>query len=329
MEPLVSIVIPTYNRAGLICQTIDNIFQQTYTKFELIIVDDGSTDDTLAKLRQYGKKIRVIEQKNSGPAVARNRGAAAAQGDIIAFQDSDDLWKPTKIARQVALLERFGSSVPCCLSNVLMGVVDGKEFTSFDHSVIRMREKEGIWLNVPEVLASTFVLFNQAAAIRRDAFERVGGFDEHLKYLEDYDLPLRLALEGPWAFIREPLVLYREDSPESFHEKAMKEPLVLKECELEICRRLLTKTAGKVEYAGFQRNLSRRLRRARRQMRTIKLLGEDSALAHAGAKFLMFVDHYMFSVFIRSPWFPRPATLPLGAWSPDQTNRQALESAVQ
>ncbi len=168
-DPLVSIIIPTYNRAGLICQTIDNVFQQTYTRFELIIVDDGSTDDTLANLRQSGQKIRVIEQQNSGPAVARNRGAAAARGEIIAFQDSDDLWKPTKIARQVALLERFGPKVPCCLSDVLIRVVNGKEYTSFDHSVIRMREKEGIWLNVPDVLAATFVFFNQAAAIRREA----------------------------------------------------------------------------------------------------------------------------------------------------------------
>jgi glycosyltransferase involved in cell wall biosynthesis len=329
MDPLVSIVIPTYNRAGLICQTIDNIFQQTYSRFELIIVDDGSTDDTLARLRSYGKKIRVIEQKNSGPAVARNRGAAAAEGEIIAFQDSDDLWKPTKIARQVALLERFGRTIPCCLCNVLMRVVNGKQFTSFDHSVVRMRENEGIWLNVPEVLAATFILFNQAAAIRRDAFERVGGFDANLKYLEDYDLPLRLALEGPWAFIQEPLVLYREDSPESFHEKAMKEPFVLKECELEICRRLLAKTVGKVEYAGFQKNLSRRVRRARRQVHAMKLFEEKSPVSHAVAKLLEFVDHYMYSAFIRSPWYPRPNTLPVDGWPVDQNKPQAVESVVR
>ncbi|HWO33294.1 MAG TPA: glycosyltransferase, partial [Candidatus Acidoferrum sp.] len=207
---MVSVVIPTYNRAELVCQAIVNVFQQTYSNFELIIVDDGSTDDTQSRLRQFGERIRVITQANAGAPIARNRGIEAARGEIIAFQDSDDLWKPTKLERQVALLEHFGTSVPCCLCNVLMRVINGKEFTSFDHSLIFPRDEAGLWLNVPDVLATRFVLFNQAVAIRRGPLEKLGGFNEQLKYLEDYDLPLRLALEGPWAFIREPLVIYRE-----------------------------------------------------------------------------------------------------------------------
>ena len=135
----------------------------------------------------------------------------------------------------MALLEHFGPSVPCCLSNVLMRVVNGKDFTSFDHSLIFPRDEAGLWLNVPDVLATRFVLFNQAVAIRRKALEKLGGFNEQLKYLEDYDLPLRLALEGPWAFIREPLVIYREGTPGSFSQAALKDPIVLKECEVKIC----------------------------------------------------------------------------------------------
>ncbi len=237
--PLVSVVIPTYNRAGIIGSTIDNAFEQTYRNIELIIVDDGSTDDTQSRLRQYGNRIRVITQANAGPAVARNRGAQAARGDIIAFQDSDDAWKPTKLERQVALLERAGKSVPCCLSNAFLRYINGREFTSFDLSLIFPQHKEGLWLNVLDVLATRFILFNQTAAIRREVFEKLGGFDESLRYLEDYDLPMRLAFEGPWAFIREPLVVYREDSPESFSQVGHKDELGLKNCEISIFEKTL------------------------------------------------------------------------------------------
>ena len=134
-EPLASVIIPTYNRAELICKTINNIFQQTYSNLELIIVDDGSTDDTRSKLQRYGDRIRVVTQNNSGPAVARNHGVRVARGEIIAFQDSDDLWKPTKLERQVALLQK-DRSIPCCLCNVVLRVVNGREFTSFDDSLV-------------------------------------------------------------------------------------------------------------------------------------------------------------------------------------------------
>lgn len=105
-DPLVSVVIPTYNRVGLLARTIGNMFQQTYANFEVIVVDDGSTDGTQAMLnRDYSGRVRVVAQPNSGPAVARNHGARVARGEIIAFQDSDDLWHPEKLKRQVALLE--------------------------------------------------------------------------------------------------------------------------------------------------------------------------------------------------------------------------------
>src|SRR5690242_17488768 len=125
--PLVSIVIPTYNRAAVIRRTIENIFDQTYSNIEVIVVDDGSTDDTQTTLRQFSDRIRVIRQANAGPAVARNRGIEIAQGEIIAFQDSDDLWKPTKLERQVTLLTKYNKSVPCCLCNAVIGMVDGRE----------------------------------------------------------------------------------------------------------------------------------------------------------------------------------------------------------
>jgi glycosyltransferase involved in cell wall biosynthesis len=312
-QPLVSVVIPTYNRAGIICQTLDNVLEQTYANFELIVVDDGSTDDTLSKLRPYGNRIRVISQANAGPAVARNRGVEAARGEIIAFQDSDDLWKSTKLERQVALLEHFGRSVPCCLCSVFLGLVDGKEYTSFDHSMVRMRREEGLWLNVAEVLATRFVLFNQAVAIRREFFERVGGFDPELKYLEDYDLPLRLALEGPWAFIREPLVIYGHGSPESFSQAALKDPLALKECELKIYERLLARQGGWGPNEHARKHLMRREKIASRELQAMRREGPDSLVVRVMRKVLKEISRCHVAFYRRSPWFPQPNTLPVGA----------------
>src|SRR5713101_4326808 len=106
-NPLVSVIIPTYNRCALLCQTIDNVFEQTYRNFELIVVDDGSTDDTQARLHQLGDRIRAVSQDHAGPAAARNRGIEAARGKITCSQDSDDLWHSTKPKRQVALLGKM------------------------------------------------------------------------------------------------------------------------------------------------------------------------------------------------------------------------------
>jgi glycosyltransferase involved in cell wall biosynthesis len=311
MDPLVSVIIPTFNRAGVICRTIDNIFQQTYGNFELIVVDDGSTDDTPSLLRRYSNRIRVITQENAGPAVARNQGARAARGEIIAFQDSDDLWKPTKLERQVALLVKTDASVPCCLCNADMGVVHGVPRTSFDYSSLNPERDEGLWLNVMEILATRFVLFNQTVAIRRKVFERVGGFDETLKYLEDYDLPLRLSLEGPWAFVREPLVIYCGPSAESFSQQALKEPLTLKACEVAIFERISARVKGDDRYAGAQRYLERRLRIFQWAITEIRLRGLNFIGARMVGNVMAKLGRYRESLFRHSPRYPQMLTAPV------------------
>ena len=85
-QPSVSVIIPTYNRAGMLGETIENLFQQTYRNLEIIVVDDGSTDETQSRLASYGSRIRWTAQKNAGPAAARNRGIAMANGEIVAFR---------------------------------------------------------------------------------------------------------------------------------------------------------------------------------------------------------------------------------------------------
>jgi hypothetical protein len=203
-------------------------------------------------------------------------------------------------------------AIPCCLCNVLLKVIDGKEFTSFDLSLVHPRHEEGVWLNVSEVLASRFLLFNQAVAIRRKVFEKVGGFDETLKYLEDYDLPLRLSFEGPWALIRDPLVMYGKDSPLSFSQAALRDPIVLKQCELQICNRMLTIARGGNEQVRFRRQLHRRMRIFHRELKAIELGRKRFWGAQIISRLLMRGEHYVRVGFRRSPWFPKVVTVPLG-----------------
>jgi glycosyltransferase involved in cell wall biosynthesis len=303
---LISVVIPTFNRASIIRKTIDNVFEQSYERIEVVIVDDGSTDDTQSVLETYGDRIRLITQKNSGPAVARNRGAEAAKGEIIAFQDSDDLWNPMKLERQVALLTKYGKKVPCCLCNASMGKYRGRELTSFDDSLIRPTNPQGLWTNVLEVLATRFVLFNQTVAVWRETFMRIGGFRDDLRYMEDYDLPLRLAFEGPWALISEPLVIYQRGTAESFSERALSDQIVLRECAVKIFEH----TLSKAEEAGCQergrRLLQQRLYLLRRQLRATCLEERGSLTGKFLARTIKAWDHYLFAAFRRSPWFPQP-----------------------
>jgi glycosyltransferase involved in cell wall biosynthesis len=310
VKPLVSVIIPTYNRAKIICQTIDNVFDQSYANLELILVDDGSTDDTIARLNSYGTRITVIPQANAGPAAARNRGVAASHGEIIAFQDSDDLWKPTKLENQVRLLGEAGDSVPCCLSNAEFGVINGKQITSFDISSIDTPHMEGLWTNVTEVLATRFVLFNQTVAIRRSAIRKVGVFNERLKYLEDYDLPLRLADEGPWAYTKEPLVIYREGTANSFSQQALRDPIVLKQCEISIFESALAR-AQKSGDSESEWQIERRLKTFKRFLVAERLSQSRSLLSRVEGRAINRLEHYKNMLFTKSPWFPKAKTVPL------------------
>jgi glycosyltransferase involved in cell wall biosynthesis len=260
--------------------------------------------------------------------VARNRGAAESRGEIIAFQDSDDLWDPTKLQRQVALLEKLGPAVPCCLCNVVMTVVDGKELTSFDISLLQFPDAESVWLNALEVLATRFVLFNQAVAIRRSAWQKIGGFREDVKYDEDYDLALRLALEGPWAMIKDPLVLYGEGSPESFSGQALKNPILLKECEVAIFEQVLASVQARGLGANVARQLRYRIRMFRLGLQAANLRQGKSQTARLKGKLLVGFDRVYFAAFRRSPWFPKPIAVRPARWAANHDSADKLVSVL-
>lgn len=205
---LVSVIVPTYNRVVRVLKAIDSVLAQTYRNIELIVVDDGSTDDTIEALSDLSVRISIIHQANAGPSAARNRGVVEAKGEIVAFLDSDDYWMPEKIERQVALMRRGGAEMCCCVCNAIVkGFTRETLGNTFDSAGIFPRFEEGEWTNPQDVLATRFLLFNQVVAIRREAFDRAGGFNEDLRLLEDYDLALRLSSFGTWGVIREPLVI--------------------------------------------------------------------------------------------------------------------------
>jgi glycosyltransferase involved in cell wall biosynthesis len=311
-NPGVSVIIPTFNRAGVIRESIDSILAQTYRDTEIIIVDDGSTDDTAKKLSIYGNRIRMVYQENAGTSAARNRGIEVSNANIIAFQDSDDLWKPTKLERQVSLLTRLGSSVPCCLCNAIMQNLygDGRELLSFDISVLNSPYAEGLWLNVTEVLASRSVLFNQTVAIRREALERVGGFDPELRTAEDCDLSLRLSLEGPWGFIIEPLTIWRAGASNSLSKMAVRDQIRLKTNEIKVFERMLARVKDTGQ-ERVERLLNRRLSEFRRRLALARLAQAESGSAQFRANVLDTVENYRSRISRKLSSLPKMDTRPV------------------
>lgn len=304
-NPLVSVIIPTYNRAAVVGRAVESVLSQTYSRIEVLIVDDGSTDDTQAVLRHYSDRVQVITQKNQGPTIARNRGIERSRGDIVAFLDSDDYWLPSKLSRQVRLLDQAGPAVPCCLCNCRVQYNNGPGTSTFKIAAMESPYSEGLWMNPAEVLITRFVMFNQAIAIRRSALDQVGVFDESLKFGEDYDLPLRLALEGPWVIIMDELTVYHVASPGSWADRALREEVRLREDFLQI-RLNHARAIDEKRLGPKLRKLARReLSRARRDLRSTYLVTDRSAGAGVLGQCLRMVERLRRAGYRRSASFPR------------------------
>ncbi|MCK5605027.1 glycosyltransferase [Candidatus Pacearchaeota archaeon] len=309
-NPLVSVVIPTYNRANTICSAIESTLGQTYKNIEVIVVNDGSTDDTHAKLAGYGKRIRVIKQNNVGPSAARNRGIKISTGEILTFLDSDDLWLPTKIEKQVDILRQVDKSVPCCLCNAIIRTSNGDEQLSFDLASVYPRYDEGVWMNATEILSTRCIFFTQAVAIRRETLQKVGGFNESLSVMEDHELALKLSLEGSWAYIQDPLVIYNRDTLGSLANQARQNPSLLLETVAKINSDFLSDNWSLCRKT--QRCLQRRVREAQyllhvKQMLQKVLFPEAQLLT----RILYFLGHLQNAVFRRLSWFPKMQVRPL------------------
>jgi glycosyltransferase involved in cell wall biosynthesis len=205
----VSVVIPVYNRAHAVCKAVESALQQTHPPHEVIVVDDGSTDESSETLARFGERIRILHQENRGVAAARNAGIAAATGTHILFLDSDDVLDPSCIARELA---RFAEDPSLGL------VFTGTEF--FDPEGLLVRPStECVDGQVAEellLLERNIISTVSGVMVPRSVLERTGSFDERLRVSEDWDFFYRIALLYPVG--RVPEVLVRCSShPDGLH----------------------------------------------------------------------------------------------------------------
>jgi glycosyltransferase involved in cell wall biosynthesis len=211
-SPLFSVVIPTHNRINLLLRALDSVRAQTFTDFEVIVVDDGSTDGTSERLARLGKRIQLITQTNRGPGSARNHGANVAKGKYVAFLDSDDLWFPWTLAIFSELIRRH------CAPSILSGKL--VEFSR--ERTLESIRAEPIAAHVfPDYLASSSTgHFAGAgmAVLRRDMFLSSGGFFDERLNCEDHDLILRLGSAPGFVQVLAPTTLAwrRHSTSETF-----------------------------------------------------------------------------------------------------------------
>ncbi len=198
--PRVSVIIPTFNRGRFLEEAVDSVLAQTFADFELIVVDDGSTDDTRERLQRYGQQLTRVRQPNRGVSAARNKGFERSTGELIALLDSDDLWRPAKLARQVAFFDAHPDAQICQTEEIW--IRHGKRVNPK-----KRHHKPSGWIFEPSL--ALCLVSPSAVMLRRGLLEAMGGFDESLPACEDYDLWLRISFRYPIGLIDAPLVIKR------------------------------------------------------------------------------------------------------------------------
>ena len=201
--PVISVIIPVYNGEKTIQETIESVLNQTFSDFELIVINDGSTDSTLSILnRIQDPRLKVFSYPNVGLAATRNRGIARANGEYISFIDADDLWTADKLEAQLkALLENPDAAVAYSWTDSI------DESSNF----LRPGAHKTVNGNVySQLLASNFLASGSNPLIRKQALEEIGKFDESLTAGEDWDMWLRLAARFHFVAVPEPQILYRQ-----------------------------------------------------------------------------------------------------------------------
>lgn len=201
-KPTVSVIIPSYNAGPLLRDAIESVMKQTYGDCEIIVIDDGSTDETPSLIHSYGTRIRSYRQANRGASAARNLGIAKARGKYIAFLDSDDVWLPTKLAEQVPLLDA-DPSLGLVYSD--WTVISGRVVVA--HSFLKGKPAESGYAF--EAIVRCGFILTSGVVVRKTFLDLVGGFDESLVIAQDYDLWLRLCYRWKIALVNKPLFIKR------------------------------------------------------------------------------------------------------------------------
>ena len=202
--PRVAVIIPSFNRSGVLPEAIDSVISQTFSDLEIVVVDDGSTDDTALMLHdRFGgeARLRCLRQDNRGPAAARNLGIRHSSSDLVAFLDSDDLWMPEKLRLQVDKLDASPEAALCFCDRVL----DARDLSGSRFLGAGFRGDTSL----RGMLEKSFPLSTPSVVIRRSVLERVGLFDESLAHVEDWDLWIRVLAEYPITYVDRPLTVVR------------------------------------------------------------------------------------------------------------------------
>jgi glycosyltransferase involved in cell wall biosynthesis len=199
--PEVSVIIPSYNSAKYLTDAVDSVLSQTFRDFELLVIDDGSTDDTDAVMSRYGTPVRCIRQPNLGVAAARNRGIKESRGRYVAFLDADDIWRPDKLKAQVsALLQNTGHRA-CCTALT----VASANLTPLGVKRSRLRAA-----SLEDLLLRGNVIGVSSVMCERSLFEITGAFDPSLSQCADWDMWLRLSALTEFIYLDLPLTVYRQ-----------------------------------------------------------------------------------------------------------------------
>lgn len=223
MNPKVSVIIPTYNRAAMVRNAIESVLAQTFSDLEVIVVDDGSSDGTGRILEEiYGDRIRYYAQANQGVSVARNKGIEEARGEWIAFLDHDDLWEKEKLEWQFKALERFGPQCGGCYTDTrLYNHPETRTLFQMAEAGDRHEGTMGVNANVLKLLVrpggAGMVVCLSSFLGRADVVRRTGGFDPKLRYSQDSEFMFRLAMLTGFCYVNLPLTRKDQSPPEIRH----------------------------------------------------------------------------------------------------------------
>jgi glycosyltransferase involved in cell wall biosynthesis len=202
LAPRVSVIIPVYNGAATIGRALKSVFDQTFTDFEIVVTDDGSTDDTGAVLTGFGDSIRVVSQRNRGLPAARNAAVAASRGEMLALIDHDDEWLPNKLELTVTAL-LADPAAALIYSDMIVVNEAGEEFRRSS-----IREDTAHAPSMDEMLARIWAITPSTVVMRRAAFDRAGGFCEQLISAEDIHFWLLMREQGHFIYLPERLVRF-------------------------------------------------------------------------------------------------------------------------
>jgi glycosyltransferase involved in cell wall biosynthesis len=305
LKPLVSVVVTTYNQAAYIEETLKSVFAQTYEPYEVIVVDDGSTDDTPSRIASFNDSVIYVRQKNQGVAGSRNTGIRKARGEFIAFLDGDDLWEPEKLSIQVAEARRYPNSGLIVVDGLMFdnsGIISTTLFCGAgckdlaDDSVTSGRYYH-------KLLHGPFISTTSQVMVPAKVFETVGMSNRKFKGASDYDLYIRIAAKFDVTIIKKRLTRWRYLATSVSGPRSLRVLRYLPE-DIAILKNHLR------ESRGNDRTLIRRIFKS-------KLAGAAESLYHYGLEAdKVFATRVLLKLLVENPASPAAAVFLAGLWCP-------------